>query len=59
MKINKILGDDCAKATGLSIQIFAWGGGHMGRDRQASNGGGLARDSRQNLEVSQKSQKCV
>ena len=50
---------------GLSIQILAWGGDtsppHRGGTHgggQGSDGGGLARNSRQNLEVSQTSKKC-
>ena len=38
---------------GLAVQIWAWGG-------QVSDRGGVARDSPQNLEVSQKSKKnCI
>ena len=42
--------------TGLSIEIFAWGG-HMGGT--SVRWGGLVRDSQQNLEMSQISKKCV
>ena len=51
--------------SGLPVEILAWGGdtsppiggGHMGGG-QGSDGGGLARKSRQNLEGSQISEEC-